>query len=767
MTETRVIIDANREATPEQMVVLQDGVEVSIDHIVGDTLVPDRGYAGMLVSVLGTVVTVGAGRLFNGGKVYAFDTATTFDMQVHLATATKRQVLIVAYGIEDDTDVRQISVLIEAQSTPAAPVFGPQALPFSRKRLAIVQAAYGDEAPNPAPPPYGLALPVAQIVLGPAGILSCVNLADGKVPVLKEVADRTTALETWEAKVGPQISSIASDLAALANSLKNSVSQALLGRMLVRLADLDAKVGIPSTAADSSADYLLAGDNSDLANPLSNCKVMEGVRFADDNASDAVLDTFNPFETAGVKKGGVLFAAYDRYLRTSTGPATGAVSANSFTYNPVSYTLKTISRERTRYGVPFTVCTNSAFWNSLKYDPVAGIFKLPNGEAFLASTDPNYGGAQLQLSARNEGQRFERITQFWKDTWTESYWTQVVQAPVAIPGYHLAETVLIGQDQWLPAVGFTLPQLDNQGDVTVIVCEAGGNAAPDPSATLSKVTIPFAALVAGRNIAELPTPVLLSAGKRISIILVTGAAHRIATTDGPNFPQGTFFVLSPSGYAQGDLTKHLCLELYGCKFRQSVASIQLQNLQLAGGMTSIDILAGTVKPGSTSVIYEIQLAGLWVPLSADTVGQLNAGGSMPPNVPLRVTLAGTPDMMPALDLAHSNVHVSRPKTNLVHIWPKNPRLPPVPSSQIRVIERFESWDPLFHTAGCQLLTGVGLATVTNPSSFSDVIKDDGALERTSVFNLGAAVTAYKVKTAAGTTSALKPFHGAWIKDWQN
>jgi len=266
-------------------------------------------------------------------------------------------------------------------------------------------------------------------------------------------------------------------------------------------------------------------------------------------------------------------------------------------------------------------------------------------------------------------------------------------------------------------------------------------------------------------VAALLTPVLLTAGKRIAIILVTTAAHAVATTDGPNFPQGTFFVLSPSGYAQGDLTKHLCLNLYGCRFRASVASIQLQNLQLAGGITAIDILAGAVVPASTALVYEIRLGGAWIPLGKQAVGQLNAGGALNPNIELRATFVGTPDMMPALDLAHSNAHVSRPKTALAHVWPKLPRTPPVSSSQIRVIERYESDDPAQHGWGAKLLTGAGYLTQTPPSSFSDVVKSDGALERTYVFNLAAAVASYKVLTLGTATTPLDVDHGAWIKDY--
>lgn len=766
MTETRVIIDIDREATPDQMVAMQDGIENSIDHIVGDALVPTSGYAGLITTFSGTVVSVGAGRLYNGGKIYAFDTPATFDMLSKLPVATKKLVLILAYGTEEDTNVQEVNYLIEAQSTPSAPVYQPQAVATTHQRLAVVQPAYGSEAPNPVAPDAGLAVPVAQIVLTPTGIASCINLTDGKIPVLADIATRTTALEAFEAVVGPEISTIASALAALANNQKNSGTQGQITRIFLSIADLDAKVGIPTTAADSSADYLLDGTNSDLANPLSNCKVMEGIRFADDGASTSVFNLFNPFETLGVIKGGTLFPAYTRYLRQTTGPQTGTLAANSYTYNAVDYTQQTTTQQRTRYGTPFDVCTNSAFWQSGTYDPLTSIFTLPDGETYIADFDPTAGVYLANTDVNGVSHVAVRLEQFWTDTVSTTYWDAVVQAPQTIPGFHMFESVVIGQDQWLDAVGVTLGNLDAQGDVTLIVTEAGDNAQPMPGLVLASVTSPFAQLKANaENVFSLTTPVLLESGQRISYGIVTAGAHQIATTDGANFPQGTFFALSPSGFAQGDLTKHLCMNFYGTKFTQSVVSIQLQNLQLAGGITAIDILAPTIIPGSTTLVYEIQLNGVWTPLNVSTVSQLNAGGSLPPNLPIRATMTGTQDMMPALNLAQSQVLVSRPKTAFTHIWPLAPRTPPMASAQIGVIERYESFDPAFHTAGCKLLTGAGYTTEVAPSSYTDVTTTDGALERTYLFDLGAAITSYKVKSTGTTTSVLKMFLGAWIKDY--
>lgn len=771
MTETRVIIDNDREATPDQMVTMQDGIEASIDHIVGDTLVPTRGYAGMLVSYQGTVVTVGAGRLYNTSKVYAFDTASTFDMVNHLPLATKRTVLITAYGSEVDTDVAQVNFLIEAESTPTAPVYKPSGVATTHKRLAIVGAAYGDEAANPVDPDVGLSVPVARITLTPAGIASCVNLDANGVPNLSDHEDRIEDIEAFDAKIGPQVSSLATDLANLAKQITSPADNQQLQRIELRLADLDAAVGIPSTAADSSADTLFNSTNTDIANVLSHVTVDEGWRFPDAAANDTVPSLFNPFDTAGSVKGGLLIPTYTRYPRRNTGAPTGSVLANSYTYNPVAYTEKTITSSVTNYGKSYTVSQGGfgAFsYNGLNaagstYDPITGIYTLKNGETFKAQ----YLGATSLFDVLFDVKQY-RLTEFWTTTVTsDPYWDAVVQAPVSISGYHVAMSELIGQDQWIDAVGFTLKALDAQGDVTVIVCEATSTAAPDPTKVLSKVTIPYASLLTGtETVAPLPSPVLLSAGKRIAYILVTTGAHTVATTDSSNYPGGTFFALAPSGYAAADLTKNLCLTIYGCKFAASVASLQLQNLQLAGGIENISIQAQSIAPASTSVIYEMQLAGVWTALSSDNIGLLNAGGALPPNVPFRVTFSGTPDMMPALNLAGTTIHTSRPDTTMTAVWPATPRTPPVSTQHITVIEQMDSFDSGYHTAAVKLLTGAGYTTQTSPSTVSDdTTSVPGSVIRTSTFNLGAAVASYKVMTSATTSTSLKVFSVSNIKDY--
>jgi len=66
----------------------------------------------------------------------------------------------------------------------------------------------------------------------------------------------------------------------------------------------------------------------------------------------------------------------------------------------------------------------------------------------------------------------------------------------------------------------------------------------------------------------------------------------------------------------------------------------------------------------------------------------------------------------------------------------------------------------------KLLTGASFGTQVNPSSVSTYIDPtDGAYERTYVFNLGAAITQYRVLTRTDSSTNQRCFHVAWQKDY--
>jgi len=720
--EQKINVFAYAENVPEDINNLQTYVADSIDHIVADAIVATPRYAGFLAAKSGPAqVTLTVGRLYNSGKVYAKDTPTSYDFVAQLPVAAKRIVLISAWGSEVDTGATPRNVLIAAQSTPQNPVYQPQILEIVHARVANLGTSIGAEAPDPAPPVIDATLlPIAKVILTPTGVESVTNFVENEVPTLADVEDRVIDLEAFEAAAAPQLASLASDIARLSNDLKRPDSSQLTGRMLGRLAVLEARNGIPSNAADSSADFFLDPAHTDITNVNSNCKVAEGVRFADDGVAVTALQLFNPLNPLATIAGGVLFPAYDPALRFTTGPQSGATQISAYTYQTQNIVQKTMSRQRIRYGREFTVCTNSAFWRSGTYDPVTQTFTR-NGETFSLSA------ADAQRAA--QGHAFIRLKQFWTDIYQEPYW-DVVTTTSSIAGASIYETFPVGQDFWLHSVGLLFTALDATGSVTIAICECETTGEGNLAKTLAQATLARSALqgTPAKTVFAFSKPVYMQAGKRYALSVITPGNHYIATATGPSFPQGMFFGVT-GGYGVADPTKHIVADFHACKFRQTVAAIDLASLQLSGGITSIDILAAAIAPSSTALTYQVQLSGVWTSLNDVNIGNLNAGGALPPLLPFRAVFAGTQDIMPCLDLLTSQVKVARPKTSYTAIWPATARTPPAASASIRATIRFESYESAYHTTAAKLLTGASYAIETNPSSYTDVTTADGTSAR--------------------------------------
>lgn len=758
--EKKVNFGQYQQVTTQNLNDMQSFPERSVDDIVSDTLVSTRGYSGFVAVKSGPAeVTVGPGRLYFAGKVYAFDTSRVFDFGQQLPVAALRIAIVSGWGTEEDDDVGPVNFLVASLSTPQNPVYRPQVVAQTHARVAVLGSTLSVEAPQPdAPSVQSTLLPIVRIVLSPTGVDSVINLKN-RVPNLKTVDLRLGAVETWKSRAEPELTSIESDIARLANEIKGlgRGSSAVMGRVLERLAVLEAKDGVPSDRADSVADFFLDPTTSALADLRSNCKIEEGVRFADDNAADSALQLFNPIDASATIAGGVLFPAYGLQKRFSIGPKKADVSLASYTYRTQDFFKKRMSRKRTRWGTLYTMCTNAVWWNSGSYDPVSQIFTLPNGEQFALDPDDAQKAAVDHVGVR--------VSQFWEDDFALTYW-DIRPYTLTISGSACEQAFMAGQDMWLAAVDLTFTKLDKSGSVSVLLMQADRSGVGDPTKVVGAVTLDYSALQSsGATRFSFSTPVYVVAGTFYALRVISAANHSLATADGAAYANGMFFGYV-DGYPLPDPTRHLVVDFQGCKFNQALSQIDLQGLQLSGGITSIDILAASIIPKSTTLTYQVKLpTGFWVNLDEATVGKLNADGSLPPLLPFRVVFGGSLNMQAAIDLTQSNVHLSRPKTNLTHIWPHDPRTPPAPTSQIRMTERYEAWNADYHTASRKLLTGANFMTETAPTSYSDARPSTGVLERTYVWNLAAPVASFKFRLDGATTVGLKTFHGANLKDW--
>jgi len=757
--ENKIIFLDNIDDDPSDFVRGFDFVEAAIDHVVADGIHSGTKFIGFEVTKSApTQISVAAGRLYSGGRIYAAGAGWSKDFITNLPVAGKRIAAVVTWGSEGDTDVRERQFLINAETRQAE----PQAVALVHARIANVAAQLGQEAPDPTAPLVDVGYTiVALVTLSTTGVDQIVMQDANRLPSVESLDARVGSLEEFDALTAFQIKTLTSDIAGLKAGQSRGVTPEQYSRSLLRLAVLESKVGISSSAIDSDANFFLDASKSQLDDPLSSVKIQEGMRFPDGAAASAALQIFNPLDPYATIKNGVLFPAYTREAWLATGSWAGETQIMSFSQASFQMVQKTMSRQRIRYGEEFTVCTNSAWWQSGQYDALTGIFKLPNGETFQAGLDLN--GLPPVYTGDNFLHTAVRLRQIWTDTVTEPYWDNIT-TPITVTGAQIVETWLQGQDMWLDAVGLWFSRLAAAGTVHVAVVEVSNFGLPDLGNVIASTTVQRAALALAAETVVALQPTFLRAGKRYALVLTTAADHWVATVNGANFTQGTFFYVLDGAYAQGDATRDLWMKLYRAKPRAQRTVINLQPLQLAGGILSIDITAGAISPPGTTLSYEVQVGSTWYNLHDVDTYVLGQGGVIPPLLPFRAVFNGTGDVMPCLSLTDSLCKASRPATALRHI--SKTRTLPAASSQIRVIQRYEYFDPTYHTASVHLRTGAGFATVTAPSSVSTAIDPlDGAYERTYVFNLGSAVTTFRKDTEISSSTSQKTCHVAWSKDY--
>ncbi|MES2339589.1 MAG: hypothetical protein V4537_15970 [Pseudomonadota bacterium] len=750
--EKRVLFQEDMDVSPADFTNLQDFAQGSIDHLVLDAVTTGRRYAGFAAVQTGvTTVTVQPGRLISAGKVYAAAAVFARDFATLLPVAVNKIATIVVYGSEVDTDQQAREFLLDEDSGSSE----PRVVALTRARLANVQVVIGQESADPIPPILDAGvLAIAQVVLTPTGIGSVTMVAENALDSVTGVAARTTIVEDFVGTARPKIAALSSDLASLTTAVAGRVDQSSIGSLLTRIATIEAKVGIPSTATESAVDFFNLDDASDPGFAGYAARVAEGLRFpaaASDTGHLAIQNALNPLARL---TNGWLFPAYTRELRLNSGPVQGEIGLATYTYQAFDLLQKTATRLHLRYGEGGwyrTGQTSTVWWLQKPQSYFKTVFAF--GDEALAGMDAT--------GAQQPGIQAVRTNNYWSDTVEEAYWANAA-VEHTIAGGQVAETFLNGSDQWLDAIGLTFTRLAVAGNATVAICETDrGVAVLDK--TISVTTILRADMKLGEETIVPLQPVFLTGGKRYAIVVISAANHWLATTGGENFTSGTFFGVVDGAYQQGDATRDLCFSLYAAKFATARAVIELQPLQLAGGMVDLDFLANTVAPGSTDLTFEVNVNNAWTPIARGIDVSLNAGGALPPLVPLRAVFTGSPEVMPAIQLSTSEVTVARPATTLRHV--STARALPAPSTAIRVVARLEHFDAAHHTAVAKLRTGVGHATVVAASSFVDVALGNGAIERTWLFNLGAAVANYRIQIEGGTDNLLNLFHVAFRKDY--
>ena len=427
------------------------------------------------------------------------------------------------------------------------------------------------------------------------------------------------------------------------------------------------------------------------------------------------LALFNPYD-AGIKRSAedLVLPAYTDRARIQTSGYSGDISASQ--YQVQSQTIREYTATVWDYTYGWNYNYYNGWWNSWYWN-------------YYGYNWGWYGYYGYRV-ARQE-------TRYELQTVTTSY-----------NGAIIGQTFLVSNAMWLTKVGLQFTQIGASGDVMVAVCETEGGK-PDLLKTLTRVTVARGDLKKYPEETAIPVPpVLLEAGKRYALVLITQGDHRLATVSGNDYTQGTLFFGTDGDYFTGDLTKDLMFTLYAAQFAQPRVEVVLQSVSLAGGISDINIAAPQIVPDGCELRYEIQVGGKWYPLG-DAAMRLS---TLPDIVPLRLVLLGTSDLAPAFRLVPNAITGSRAATSLAH-WSKLRTLA-APSSSITVQVVVAQWDAAHHTLACEIKSG---ATTYTPAT--TVVRDepDGQAKRITFTFTPPAISTYAIKLTGARSAASAPF----------
>jgi len=710
--EKQVIFRDRQEFQAADPNALQGYVRDSIDHVVGDAVSTQKHYTGLAVTAASsTEVAVAAGRYYNGGAVFVAEQATALNLFSYVPLVAAKVVAVVAWGQETDTAVEPRDFLVDLVSGATE----PQAVAMERVRHCEISALAGAESADPQPPALQSgALAVALVYLTASGIDRIV-MADAVLPNGYAQGQRLVTIEAWKAAAEPRISSIATDLAALARRSDAKVDRAVFLELAGDLASLKDRILLPATYAAYDADAFTTADKQNAAHAGYSARVQNGLLFPFATTASPNLALFNPIDVGVTTNSeGLVLPAYVHAARIRTQGYAGDLSVSQ--YQSQTHTLRavTVANWYWNYG-----------WNWNYYSRWYG-WNYPS--AYW--TRPWYG----YWCGRPETVYVDALT-------TNNY-----------SGAILAQTFLNANAGWLTRLGLYFTQVAATGTVQVVVCETLAGK-PNLQKVVASTTLAASALrqYPLETVIDLPH-VLLEAGKRYALALITSGDHRVATVSGNAYTQGTLFYGSDGDYFQGDLTKDLMFTVYCAQFGRARTEVQLQPLSLSGGLTDIAIDAPHVVPDGCTLQYEIQPqgSGAWYPLGDATL-RLGTDTTAPNLVNLRAVLLGTSDLQPAFAATTGAIRISRPDTSFVS-WSTTRTLGAATTS-VTLKLMLADWDAANHTITPKIVTGGSTEVAASTTVTTEI---DGATRKVYTFTITSS-SSYEIKISGTRGSGSKPF----------
>lgn len=745
--EKTVIFRDRQQILAADFNALQASAQGALDAVIAAAVVDRPVYHGFAaVKTDAATVTVGPGRYFAGnGSVFVRETATTrnFVSLAQLPAVALKKVAVITYGAPEETQVEQRKFRTDATTG----LVEQDDVPMRLARSAQVSFLVGQESADPQLPAIDAGyVHIATVTLSPGGVQAVDMVTENAAANLASIALAVASHEALLSIFQGMFVTLRTDMSALAERQRLLATSADVQAMNFDLTRLKARAGIASNALSFGDNLFLDLTGSDPAFAGYDAKVFAGLRFPEAFASTAALQLFNPNDTAVKVEGGFCVPAYDVEARITIDGYAGEMALANYQSQTVNMVQQTRTRERVVYGQTSEIVTNI---NDPSYDRINGLYNL-NGEVWNVVAEWYNGGPTAALGLTTAG---GTITE------DEVYWDAVTTTST-VQGSTLGQSILNAQAGYTvgPRVYFT--DIAAAGDVHCHLVELDASGAPNMAKGIAKVTKTPADLKKYPEATRfgLP-PTAMEAGKRYAFIFVSQGAHRMALADKNRYAAGQLFYSNDGEWFSAAAEKDLLMSVDFCRFKSSRTVVQLQPLQLAGGMSDLDFLYEAVRVSGTDLIFEIQPqgAGEWFQMNgADTVAAL---ANLPAQVNLRVAFVGTHDIMPGVKLSDSVARSFRRKAAFRHV---SPALNTVSTSTIKVttyLRGFVAGGPSSHTVLAKLL--IGATTELHDLVVDELVPpiggDPGGIKRTWTFNIAAPTMSFRIDLTGTAADARDVF----------
>lgn len=692
------------------------------------------------------VVTVETGRFVNGKVVYELKAAKDINLQLHipLAASDQRWIALLLRGSEVTVvDNRTFETSEDPDTSQPVQRSTPKTI---ERRVSVIEQA-GTANPIPVKPVIAETdACIAFVLLGSAGIISVEPSNSHRVKSLYEVEGRVTAIEIDLDGLFLRTDTIETQIVNIKDKLGDIPRPEIIRQMQRDIGAARLKIDLPDEARAYKFDQGLIPNAWDRAHPNWLARIDEGIRFGFAAQSQARLEVLAEDNPQVVFRGRRMIPAFNEVVRVANTSLDGALNISQLVHTQTTMVRREASRTRITYGPTQWACENQAGWSGLGGDARVG-------QQF------NIGGEVFEVVERREnngqGHQTYGVRQIRIESYTEAYWDYVTEE-IGVNGSIYAQTFLVAQPMIVTSIDLSFSKIGNDGDVHVFIVETTENGAPKFDAVLAKSTLQHASLVVGWNKCTMPFT-LLDSGKRFAIVTVTTGAHAVHTSSANKYTGGTMFHTTDGVFAQGSTEVDMCFRVNAARFISPRTVVPMKALNLADGMTQIELLFAGWEPGGTRLGWMIRgnedVAFTELVDGDPSQSPLNG---LPSSVELNMVMMGTADLQPMIQLDDKAVsRVARNRADMTAVSGEvNFGLS---TNEIQVQYTLDAFFSEHHSFTPAIQ--VGTATVT-PDATTYVVDPNNPNRRTytSIFELSSATTSARMRFSAASDTATKiPF----------